>query len=411
MIEPIVKRIAGLDVHKMVVVGTVLIEEEDGSIKQETRQFGTFKRDRRQMCEWLKGHGVELVVMESTGIYWKSIYATLENAEILAYVVNARHVKNVPGRKTDVSDSQWLAALARMGLLKPSFIPTKDLRELRIISRQRMKINQALSAEKNRLNKVLDDAGIRLGGVASDIDGVSAQEIIEGIIDGKPVEELIACARGRLKAKTDDLRACLDEELSERHIFLLKKLQKHIRFLKSELEDVDAYLFEAMSPYQKQWEILQTLPGVDKVAAMVLIIEIGIEMERFGSADQLCSWAGMCPGNNESAGKRKSGKTRKGNHAIRSILCEIANAARKTKSQFKGKYESLVIRRGHKRTIIALGHKILRVIFAMLKNVKSYIDPGIDYEELVVDRNAPRWLKALEKYGYLPKKSVVEPVS
>jgi len=184
MIEPIVKRIAGLDVHKMVVVGTVLIEEEDGSIKQETREFGTFKRDRRQMCQWLKGHEVELVAMESTGIYWKSIYATLERAEILAYVVNARHVKNVPGRKTDVSDSQWLASLARVGLLRPSFIPTKDLRELRIISRQRMKINQTLSAEKNRLNKVLDDAGIRLGGVASDIDGVSAQKIIEGIILG-----------------------------------------------------------------------------------------------------------------------------------------------------------------------------------------------------------------------------------
>jgi transposase len=302
MIEPIVKRIAGLDVHKMVVVGTVLIEEEDGSIKQETREFGTFKRDRRQMCQWLKDHEVELVAMESTGIYWKSIYATLEKAQILAYVVNARHVKNVPGRKTDVSDSQWLAALARVGLLRPSFIPTKDLRELRIISRQRTKINVTLSAEKNRLNKVLDDAGIRLGGVASDIDGVSAQKIIEGIIDGKPIEELIAC---------------------ERHIFLLKALQKHIQFLKSELEDIDAYLFAAMSPYQKQWEILQTLPGVDKVAAMVLIIEIGIEMERFGSADQLSSWAGMCPGNNESAGKRKSGKTRKGNQAIRSILSPI----------------------------------------------------------------------------------------
>jgi transposase len=147
----------------MVVIGTVLIEEEDGSIKQETREFGTFKRDRRQMCQWLKDHGVELVAMESTGIYWKSIYATLERAEILMYVVNARHVKNVPGRKTDVSDSQWLAALVRVGLLKPSFIPTKDFRELRIISRQRMKINQTLSAEKNRLNKVLDDAGIRLG--------------------------------------------------------------------------------------------------------------------------------------------------------------------------------------------------------------------------------------------------------
>ncbi len=403
MIEAMVKRVAGLDVHKMVVVGTVLLEEEDGSISQETRNFGTFKRDRREMCQWLKEHDVELVVMESTGIFWKSIYSTLEKAEIVTYVVNARHVKNVPGRKTDVKDSKWLAALARMGLLKPSFIPPKDLRELRLISRQRMKLKGSLAAEKNRLNKVLDDAGIRLGGVVTDIDGVSSQEIIDGIINQVPVEELMDCIRGRLKSKTDDLKACLGEELSPRHMFLLKELQEHIQFLKSKIEAFDAYLFAAMSPYQKQWEILQTLPGVDKVAAAILIIEIGIEMDRFGSSGNLCSWAGMCPGNNESAGKRKSGKTRKGNQAIRSILCEIANAARRTKCQFKGKYESLVIRRGHKRTIIALGHKILRVIFVMLKNNKPYFDPDINYEELMVSRNAPRWLQALKKFGYLPK--------
>lgn len=403
MIEAMVKRVAGLDVHKMVVVGTVLLEEEDGSISQETRNFGTFKRDRREMCQWLKEHDVELVVMESTGIFWKSIYSTLEKAEIVTYVVNARHVKNVPGRKTDVKDSKWLAALARMGLLKPGFIPPKDLRELRLISRQRMKLKGSLAAEKNRLNKVLDDAGIRLGGVVTDIDGVSSQEIIDGIINQVPVEELMDCIRGRLKSKTDDLKACLDEELSPRHMFLLKELQEHIQFLKSKIEAFDAYLFAAMSPYQKQWEILQTLPGVDKVAAAILIIEIGIEMDRFGSSANLCSWAGMCPGNNESAGKRKSGKTRKGNQAIRSVLCEIANAARRTKCQFKGKYESLVIRRGHKRTIIALGHKILRVIFVMLKNIKPYFDPDINYEELMVSRNAPRWLHALKKFGYLPK--------
>jgi len=403
MIAPIFKNVAGLDVHKMVVVGTVLVEQEDGSIKHETRQFGTFKRDRRQMCQWLRDNGVELVAIESTGIYWKSIYATLEREQILAYVVNARHVKNVPGRKTDVSDSHWLASLLRVGLLKPSFIPTVDFRELRMISRHRAKLCAVMAAEKNRLGKVLDDAGIRLSGVATDIDGVSAQEIIEGIIEGKPIDELIACARGKLKAKTDELRACLDEDLSERHKFLLRELQKHIQFLKSEIAGIDKYLFAAMSPYQKQWEILQTIPGVDQVAAMVLIIEIGIEMEKFGSAEQLSSWAGMCPGNNESAGKRKSGKTRKGNQAIRRILCEIANAARRTKSQFKAKYESLVIRRGHKRSIIAIGHKILRIVFVMLKNIKPYYDPGINYEELIVDRNAPRWLKALKKYGYLPK--------
>lgn len=403
MIEPVVKRTAGLDVHKMIVVATILLEQEDGSIHHETREFRTFKRGRRELCQWLKTNQIDLAVMESTGIYWKSIYASLERSEILTYVVNARYVKNVPGKKTDVSDSHWLAALARMGLLKPSFIPTKDLRELRIISRERMKIKAMQAAEKNRMNKVLDDAGIRLGGVVTDIDGVSSQQIIDGIINGASVEEMLECVRGRLKSKSEELRACLDEELSERHLFLLKVHRQNILHFKSQLEAIDAYLFAAMEPYKTQWEILQTLPGVDKVSAMILIIEIGVEMGRFGSGQKLSSWAGMCPGNNESAGKRKSGRTRKGNQAVRSILCEIANAARRTASQFKSKYASLVIRRGHKRSIIALGHKILRVIYVMLSKAQPYYDPGIDYEELIVDRNAPRWLQALKKFGYLPQ--------
>jgi len=401
--EPIVQRAAGLDVHKMVIVGTVLVEEDDGHLNQETMEFKTFKSGRRQMCQWLKDHGVELVVMESTGIFWKSVYSSLERAQIKTYVVNARHIKNVPGRKTDVSDSQWLAILARMGLLKPSFIPPQDLRELRNITRQRMKLNGMLAAEKNRLGKILDDAGIRLSGVVTDIDGKSAQDIINGLIDGASIEEMLDCIKGRLKSKTEQLRDCLDEDLSQRHIFVLNQIRDHIQFLKSQIRQFDEYLFAAMSPYQKEWEILQTLPGVDKIAAAILIIEIGTDMDQFGSAECLSSWAGMCPGNNESAGKRKSGRTRKGNSFIRSILCEIVNAARRTASQFKGKYDSLVIRRGHKRTIIALGHKMLRVIFTMLKHNKPYHDPDINYEEMMVSRNAPRWLQALKKFGYLPQ--------
>jgi len=403
MIEPVIKRVAGLDVHKMVVVGTVLLEHEDGSLQHETKEFGTFKRERRKLCQWLKGHDVELIVMESTGIFWKSLYSSFEKAQLKAYVVNARHVKNVPGRKTDVSDSHWLAALARIGLLKPSFIPPQDLRELRNITRQRIKLDGMLSAEKNRLGKILDDAGIRLSGVVTDIDGKSARDIIDGLIDGASVEEMLECIRGRLKNKSEQLKACLDEELSPRHLFLLNKIRDHINYLKSEIKSFDEYLFAAMIPYQKQWEILQTLPGVDKIAAAILIVEIGTDMDEFGSADCLSSWAGMCPGNNESAGKRKSGRTRKGNVFLRSILCEVANAARKTRSQFKGKYESLIMRLGHKRTIIALGHKILRIVFSLLKNLKPYHDPEIDYEKLMVDKNAPRWLQALKKFGYLPQ--------
>ncbi len=402
MLEAIVKRVAGIDVHKMVIVVTVLLTQENGEIQKETREFRTFRKHRRQLARWLKRCGIELAVMESTGIFWKSIFETLETACIDAYVVNARYVKNVPGRKTDVMDSEWLATLARAGLLKPSFIPPKDLRELRLIGRHRMKLQGMLAGEKNRLHKILDDAGIRLGGVVSDINGVSAKEMIAGLIENKPVEELVLCARGRLKAKEKELYDSLSESISERHRFLLRKIQSHIQHLEQEIQDLDDYLFAAMTPYQKQWGILQTLPGVDRFSAAMLLIEIGTDMEQFGSPGQLASWAGMCPGNNESAGKRKSGRARKGNGSVRRVLCEVANAARKTNSQFKGKYQGLVIRRGHKRTIIAVGHKILRVIYAMLKNNQPYWDPGIDYEELTVKRNAPRWLRALGKYGYLP---------
>lgn len=401
--NPIVKRCAGLDVHKMVIVATLQIENEDGSITEETQSFGTFRKHRRQLCRWLNKHSVELVIMESTGIYWKSIYQSLELAKIKTFVVNARHVKQVPGRKTDVNDSQWLATLGRFGLLRPSFIPPQDLRELRMLTRQRQKLQGMLSAETNRLHKTLDDSGIRLGGVVSDINGVSAQEMIGGLIEGKAPQELVGCARGRLKSKVAELFDSLDESLGERHRFLLHMIHHHIGFIKDEIRQIDEYIFDAMESYQQQWEFLQTVPGIDKVGAAMLIVEIGVDMERFGSKENLASWAGMCPGNNESAGKRKSGKTRKGNRAIRRVLCEISNAARKTKSQFKGKYQGLVIRRGHKRAIIAVGHKILRVVYSLLKNGRAYIDPEIDYESIVVKKNAPRWIQALKKYGHWPQ--------
>lgn len=403
MESPIVKRCAGLDIHKMIIMATTQLMLDDGRVVEDTRSFGTFRKHRRQLCRWLIKHGIELVVMESTGIYWKSIYGSLEDAGLQTFVVNARHVKQVPGRKTDVKDSQWLATLGRYGLLRPSFIPPKDLRELRMLTRQRQKIQSMLSAETNRLHKALDDSGIRLGGVVSDIKGVSAQDMITGLIAGKSPEELVGFARGRLKSKVAELFDSLDEPLGERHRLLLYTIHHHMGFLAEELRHIDEYIFGAMAPYQQQWEFLQTVPGIDQIGAALLLVEIGVDMERFGSKENLASWAGMCPGNNESAGKRKSGKTRKGNRAIRRILCEAANAASKTNSQFKGKYQGLVIRRGHKRAIIAIGHKILRVVYSLLKKGRAYIDPEIDYESIVVKKNAPRWIQALKKYGHWPE--------
>ena len=396
--EAIVQRSAGLDVHKKIILVTILLEQSDGSVKEETREYGTTYKACEGLANWLLSHDIQLSVMESTGIYWKNIYAALEKAGLHVSVVNARHVKQVPGRKTDVKDSQWLARLARYGLVKSSFIPPQDLRELRIIARYRTKLVGILAGEKNRLHKTLDDAGIRLGNVVSDITGVTATEIIAGLVEGKPMSELLACTRGSLKKKKDELQAELEGELSARHLFLLKKLQAHIAYLQNELKELDDYIFEAMQPYQKQWEILQTIPGIDAVGSALLIIEIGVDMQQFGSREQFCSWAGMCPGNNESAGKKKSGKTPKGSKQLRYILCEAANSAAKTECQFQHKYKSLMIRRGHKKAIVAVGHKMLRVIFSRLKEGEVYHDPKVNYEELVVKKNASRWIRMLKKY-------------
>jgi len=385
-------------VHKKVIVVTILVEQSDRAVKEETREYGTTYKACEGLANWLLSNRIQLSVMESTGIYWKNIYAALEKAGLRVSVVNARHVKQVPGRKTDVKDSQWLARLARYGLVKNSFIPPKDLRELRIIARYRTKLVGTLAGEKNRLHKTLDDAGVRLGNVVSDISGVTATEIIAGLIEGQPISDLLACTRGALKKKKDELQAELEGELSARHLFLLQKLQAHIAYLHNELKELDEYLFTAMQPYQKQWEILQTIPGIDAVGAALLIIEIGVDMQQFGSREQFCSWAGMCPGNNESAGKKKSGKTPKGSKQLRYILCEAANAAAKTNCQFQHKYKSIMIRRGHKKAIVAVGHKMLRVIFSRLKEGEVYHDPKVNYEELVVKKNASRWIRMLKKY-------------
>jgi len=306
MVEPIVKRCAGLDVHRRTVMATLLIEETDGSLREETREFGTFRKYRRQLATWLQENRIELTVMESTGIYFKSIYAELETAGLKVYVVNARHVKQVPGRKTDVKDSQWLASLARVGLLKPSFIPPRDLRELRLIGRYLLKQKGILAGEKNRLHKILDDSGIRLGSVVSDIQGVSARRIVSGLIEGKPIKELVGYAKGRLKEKTAELKDSLEGELSERHRLLLQTIHAHIRYLEEEITKLEQTLLDAMKPYQDQWQLLQTIPGIDQISAAALIIEMGVDMQQFASADKLASWAGMCPGNNESAGKKKA---------------------------------------------------------------------------------------------------------
>ena len=341
--------------------------------------------------------------MESTGIYWKSVYAHLENAGVRAWVVNAHSIKYVPGRKTDMADSEWLAVLARFGLVRASFIPPKDLRELRLISRYRRKLSAMCASEVNRLHKVLDDGGIKLGGVVSDINGVSARAMVSGLIEGKPVEQLLALAHGNMKCKREDLLASLQGDLSARHLFVLGHIHAHIETLHAELAQLDRYLLDAMQPYAWAHGLLQTIPGIDQIGAALILIEIGDDVSRFGCAERLASWAGLCPGNNESAGKRKSGRIGHGNSTIRFILCECANAARMTKSTLSAKYRSLMVRKSHKKTIVALAHKMLRLIFLILNRRVPYLDQHIDYAALSAKKNAPRWIKQLRAIGRWPE--------
>lgn len=335
------KSVIGLDVHRARIAACAIVEAPDGEPRVERRQFGAFRRDRRALADRCAGLKPEMVAMESTGIYWKSPYAALEKAGVRALVVNARHVKKVPGRKTDVSDAEWLASLARAGLLRGSFVPPAKLRNLRLVSRQRQKLSGQLSAEKNRLGKVLSDAGVRLGVVVSDLHGKSARAMTKAIVLGATPEAALAHAGKQLKASPVEIEAALDGELTEAHRFVAGEILGHIEALEIRLARFDAYLVDALdTPRERNvLALLQTMPGIDPIGAAMPLVEIGSDMTAFQSPQALASWAGLCPGNNESAGKRKSAKSRKGNPYVRRLLCEFANCAVKTASAFRAKFK------------------------------------------------------------------------
>ena len=398
----IFRTVVGLDVHQAQISACVMIELPDGTLTVEHQEFGAFKRDRQSLAEWVRTLNPDVVVMESTGIYWKSPYAALEKVGIAAWVVNARHVKNVPGRKTDVADAQWLATLARAGLLRASFIPPSDIRHLRLIARQRQKLVGMLASEKNRLHKLLTDAGIRLNVLVSDIHGQAGRAMVKALIDGKPIPVILDLA-GRLRASRAELFEALQpEELSNHHVFVLSEIMAHIEELEARIGRFEQALLAGLSTCEPQLVLLQTIPGIDRIGAAMLLVEVGTDMESFGSAERLASWVGICPGNNESAGNRKSGKTRKGNAWVRRLLCEFAQAASRSRCGLKDKFKAMSLRKGHKKAIVALAHKMLRIIFAMLKNNTPYQDQAVDYEALQVQRNAPRWIKMLVKHGFIP---------
>jgi transposase len=300
-----------------------------------------------------------------------------------------------------MADAQWLATLARAGLLRASFIPPKDFRQLRLVARQRQKLVGMCSAEKNRLHKVLVDAGIRINVLVADIHGHSARAMVKALIAGQPMHEVLD-RRGRLRASREELCEALStEQFSTVHRFVAEEIVQHIEQIEQRIDRMDQYLLDGLRAWQPQLNLLQTIPGIDIQGAAMLLVEIGSDMAVFGSAERLASWVGICPGNNESAGKRKSGRIRRGNAWVRRLLCEFAQAAARTRCALKAKFDSLAVRKGHKKSVVALAHKMLRTIYAMLASGTHYQDRSVDYEALSVARNASRWIKMLRKHGFM----------
>jgi transposase len=401
-VEVIYQRVCGVDVHKKTIAACVRCMLGDGKVREEVRSFGTMTRDILALADWLAQEGVTHVAMESTGSYWKPIYNLLEDRfEVL--LVNASHIKQVPGRKTDVKDCQWIAKLLAAGLLRASFVPPKGLRELRDLTRHRTKLTQERAAVINRLQTILEDANIKLGSVATDVMGVSGRAMINAIIDGETdPHKLAELAQRRLREKIPDLRVALEGRVTEHHRFLLKLLLREVDFFAAAIQEVSARIEQISDPFFREAvELLSTTNGIQQRIAENVLAEIGTNMGQFPSDKHLSSWAGVCPGNNESAGKRKSGKTAKANPWLAGALGEAAWAASHTKKTYlSALFHRIAARRGKKRAVVAVGHAILVAIYHMLKRRIPYADLGAEHLDRINPERVTRYyLKKLEGLG------------
>lgn len=399
---PLYVSCCGLDVHSKSVQACIRRLGKEKQVLQETRTFGTMTRDIRALADWLAAEGVTHVALESTGVYWKPIYNLLEGRFTLL-VVNTRHVKHVPGRKTDVQDCQWLAQLLQCGLLKGSFVPERPQRELRDLTRHRAQLVATRASVANRIHKVLEDANIKLGTVASDILGPSGRDMLQALIAGeKDPQEMADLARRQLRVKIPELRLALEGHVTEHHRFLLQELLDHLDYLEEQIERFGRRIEAVSGPFQQAIEAVANLPGFNQRAAQNVVAEIGCTMEQFPSADHLTSWSGVCPGNNESGGKRKSGKTTKGSRWLRLALSQAAWAAsRKKDSYFQAQFRRLAGRRGKKRALIGVARSLLVVIYHILKEKTPFKDLGGDYfDRLNSRRLVPYLVKRIENLGY-----------
>jgi transposase len=401
--EVVITRGAGLDVHKATVVATVRVPGPDGDRQIVTETFGTMTPDLIALREWLQAYGVTHVALESTGVYWKPVYYVLEDAFEL-WLINMHELTRVPGRKTDVQDSEWLAQLLECGLLRRSFVPPPVIRELRDITRYRVQQTRERSREVNRLQKVLEDAGVKLTSVLTDVMGVSGRAMVEALVAGTTDPRVLAdLARGQLRKKLPALQRALVGRVRPVHAFLLQEILAKIDYLDEALERQTAEIDRRVAPFGPMLTALDTIPGIDRIGAISLLAETGGDMTRFPSAAHLCSWAGMCPGHDESAGKRRSGKTRKANRYLRTTLIQAGvGASHKKDSALRALYARVRGRRGHKKAVVATGHQILEIAYYVMRDGVTYRELGADYfQRHDRERTMRRHVKQLEALGYV----------
>lgn len=408
--EILYARCAGLDVHKESVSVCVLSPGPQGEPERQIEQFGTTTAELRRLRDWLGAQGVTHAAMESTGVYWKPVFNILESACELI-LVNARHIKQVPGRKTDKADCAWIASLLRHGLLEASFVPEREVRELRDLCRMRTTLVRECVQVGNRLRKVLEDANIKLDSVASNMLGVSGRHMIAALIAGRDDPgELAQLARGRLRAKLPELEKALEGQVTAHHRFLLRELMKQLGFLEEQVERFQKQIEQHMPPFEWAAELLTTMPGVDRTAACALLAEVGADMSHFASARHLASWAGLCPGNHQSAGKQRSTKSHRGNRWIKAVMTEIAWAASRTKKSYSAtQYRKLAGHRGKKRALVAVANSLLQAVWYMLTQRQPYHDLGPDYfDRLNQERLERSLVRRLEQLGH---RVILEPAA
>lgn len=406
--DVIVDRCAALDVHKDTVMACVRRPGPSGKHRaQEVREFRTWTSSLRELRDWLAGEGVSQVAMEATGVYWKPVWHVLVELDAELLLCNAHHVKNLPGRKTDVADAVWLCQLLECGLLRGSFVPPAEIAELRDLTRYRTKLVQDRARETQRIQKLLEDANIKLDSVASDVLGKGARRMIEALIAGeRDVDAMADMALTRMRSKIGELQLALEGRFTGHHALMASMHFRHIDELTELIAQIEQEVDRRLTPFAEAAARLQTIPGIGKRTAEVVIAEIGVDMARFPTAGHLASWAGLCPGNHESAGKHRSGKARKGNVALRTALCEAAWSAARTRdsylaAQFR-RFRRRFGKNGEGKAIFAVAHTLLVIIWHVLHDDVDYQDLGADYFDRFTDNeaHARRLVRQLEKLGH-----------